>query len=382
MNTNATFTAFLPTEWADVLAFARKQNTRLARFEEHLEKRPVDAYSVKNARVVFEYMRDVAGKPLPTIEKHAMSDPTVAAEYLQYKKDSDPKNDDGGGMVMSLLRRLRNPQIKAAVTKQESVVIQSKTSEDFVQSPSQWDQAFLVYVNDLMAKGERKNLEASFRLMRTGAMHVGQFSIDGDELTLVTGTDWFVFSVNDPSQVISVGHWPKDAKLKDIRNGLAIREAVEKLADMEEGATIPANFKEPDSEAQHVGTLSLDRGKLLLSFGLEDKRFLYDIDYPFKKALKPSPTESIDLVKEVRRRSENLESRKTNILDMIEKKSDGIQAHDGCHYQLSEDKNTVTRTRWGGKADTYTREEFISMEAQRLAPKQEQGMSMGRGMSR
>ncbi|TLX17175.1 hypothetical protein [Rhizobium sp. MHM7A] len=383
MDTEKTFTNFLPREWADTLAYAKKINARLPHFESYLEAREVDAYSKKNARVVFEYMRDVAGKPLPAIEKHVMCNPQVAEEYLRYKKDSDPKNDDGGGMIMTLFRRLRSPQIKAdATATKPKVENEQPVQVDMsAQSRAQADETFLRYVNDLIAQGQRKSFQASFISLRNGARHVGQFSVHGDELAMVTDTEWFIFDATAPSQVISVGHWPKEAKFEDVRNGLAIKEAAEQLSEMGPGAKIPATFVEKTSQAKGDGTLTLVQGRLLLSFGKDDKQFRYEIEYPFKRDQMPSPAEQEAFIEKTRRFSEAHEARKTNILDMIQKKPEGIHDQNGYHYQLSEDGQTITRTLWRGRVETFSREEFNTMEMARLAPKHEQVMSMGRGMS-
>lgn len=382
MDTDKTFTNFLPREWIDTLAYAKKITARLPHFESYLEAREVDAYSMKNARVIFEYMRDVAGKPLPAIEKHVLCNPQVAEDYLRYKKDSDPKNDDGGGMIMTLFRRLRSPQIKADATATNQQVENKPQvqADTFEQSGAQSSDAFLRYVNDLITKGPRKSFEASFITRRKGARHVGQFSVHGDELVMVSDNEWFVFDPTQPSQMISVGHWPKDAKLEDVRNGLAIKEAAEQLSRMEPGAKIPANFIEKASEAKEEGTLSLVNGRLLLSFGNDDKQFRYDIEYPFKREQMLSPKGQEEFMERTRRFSEAHEARKTNVLSMIERKPDGIHDQNGYHYQLSDDGQTVTKTLWRGRVETFTREAFNAMEMARLAPKQEQVMSMGRGM--
>lgn len=383
MDTEKTFTNFLPREWADTLAYAKKINARLPHFESYLEAREVDAYSVKNARVIFEYMRDVAGKPLPAIEKHVMSNPQIAEDYLRYKKDSDPKNDEGGGMIMTLFRRLRSPQLKADATatkRQAESELQVQT-DTFAQSRAQSAEAFLRYVNDQITQGPRKSFDASFISRHKGARHIGQFTLHGDELVMVRDNEWFVFDPTQPSQVSSVGHWPKDAKLEDVRKGLAIREAAEQLSKMEPGAKIPANFVEKASEAKAEGTLTLVKGRLLLSFGKDDKQFRYELEFPFKRDLMPSPTEQEAFIEKTRRFSEAHEARKTNILTMIEKKAEGIHDQNGYHYQLSGDGQTITKTLWRGRVEIFAREEFNTMEMARITPKQEQVMSMGRGMS-
>lgn len=375
-----TFTNFLPREWADTLAYAKSIGGRLPHFESYLEAREVDAYSSKHARVIFEYMRDVAGKPLPGIEKHVLSNPQVADEYLKYKKDSDPKNDEGGtGVMMTLLRRLRSPKIKADVTIKveiEPQALQTATA----QSRAQADEAFIRYISQLIANGKRKSFDASFMNLRNGVRHVGQFTIHGSELAMVVDTEWFVFDPSSPSKVVSIGHWPKDAKFEQVRNGHAIKSAAEQLSKMEPGATIPANFIEKASKATVEGSLSLVQGKLLLSYGDKDKQFRYETEYPFKCDVMSSPVEHEAFIRRAREFSQSHEARKANILTMIEKTPEGITDHHGYHYKLSEDGSTVSKTLWRGKVETFSRDQFNEMEISRLAPRQEQAMTMSRSM--
>jgi hypothetical protein len=335
-------------------------------------------------------MRDVAGKPLPEIEKHVVCNPQVKEEYLRYKKDSDPQNDGGGGLVMSLVRRLRSPQIKAAAKlKVESE--KPASVENLTQSRAAAAENFLRYVSDQIARQERETFQISFMDLRKGARHVGQFSIHGDELAMVSGTEWFVFDPTQTSQVISVGHWPKGITFEDIRKNMAIEKAIGQLSNLEPGARIPANFIEKASAAKAEGTLTLSpEKKLILTFGENDKRFSYDTKSPFARKELESPAQINAELKASRdrldRMMENIEASKTrttNILEMIQKKPEGVKDTIGYLYKLSDDGQTVTKSSWSGKVvGTFTREEFNAMEVERLAPKQEMAMSMSRGRSR
>lgn len=391
METAKTFTNFLPTEWAETLAYAKKINARLPHFESYLEAREVDAYSENNARVIFEYMRDVAGKPLPEIEKHVICNAQVREEYLQYKKDSDPKNDDGGGMVTSLFRRLRSPQVKATATAPKIEKEQPVLAENFAQNRAKAAEAFLRYVNEQIGRQNRETFQVSFIDIRKGVRHVGQFSIHGDELTMVSGTEWFVFDPTQPSQVTSVGHWPKGATFEDIRKSIAIEKAIDQLSKMEPGAQITANFIEKDSTAEAEGTLTLSKEKkLILTFGENDKRFSYDTKSPFARKQLESPAQINAELKASRERldrmMENIEARKTkttNILELLQNKPEGVKDTMGYLYKLSEDGQAVTKSNWSDKVvGTFTKDEFNAMEVERLALKQERGMSMSLGRSR
>jgi hypothetical protein len=291
---------------------------------------------------------------------------------------------------MSLVRRLRSPQIKAAAKlKVESE--KPASVENLTQSRAAAAENFLRYVSDQIARQERETFQISFMDLRKGARHVGQFSIHGDELAMVSGTEWFVFDPTQTSQVISVGHWPKGITFEDIRKNMAIEKAIGQLSNLEPGARIPANFIEKASAAKAEGTLTLSpEKKLILTFGENDKRFSYDTKSPFARKELESPAQINAELKASRdrldRMMENIEASKTrttNILEMIQKKPEGVKDTIGYLYKLSDDGQTVTKSSWSGKVvGTFTREEFNAMEVERLAPKQEMAMSMSRGRSR
>lgn len=371
------------SEWPDAVRYAKQVGHRLPEFERHLSSRPADSYSVRNAHFVFEYVRDVAGEPISAIEHHIMACPKVAQDYLRYKRDSDPKNDEGGGMLNSLFRRLRSPQIKAAVhTKETTPQPIDRDTVSPKMTANERTQEFLLFATQALETGRRKSIGTTFINSRSGARHAGELMLHENELVLKSGMEWFVQLSGNPGQLQSIGHWPRDAAYETIRNAAAIKAAVTQLSKMDEGASIPATFSEPQSPIKEGGRLSLVKGKLVLSFGDQDKRYRYETEYPFKVDRLDSPCGQREFLRIITEKAEALEARTKNILDLITAKPEGIKDSWGYHYKLSEDGNSVVRTVRRGKAEVFTREQFNEMETDRLAANQERSSSRGMSMGR